>query len=56
MLDSVKLLHFHIGSQITKIDKVKNALIEGTRIYVEMKKLGVNLEYMDIGGRTGCGL
>ncbi|HPX61041.1 MAG TPA: biosynthetic arginine decarboxylase [Deltaproteobacteria bacterium] len=53
MLDCVKLLHFHIGSQITKIDKVKNALIEGTRIYVEMKKLGVNLEYMDIGGGLG---
>jgi arginine decarboxylase len=49
----VKLLHFHIGSQITKIDKIKNALIEGTRIYVEMKKLGVNLEYLDIGGGLG---
>ena len=46
LVDSVKLLHFHIGSQITKIDKIKNALIEGTRIYVEMKKLGVNLEYL----------
>ncbi len=51
--DSLKLLHFHIGSQITKIDKIKNALIEGTRIYVEMKKLGVNLEYLDIGGGLG---
>lgn len=53
LMDSVRLLHFHIGSQITKIDKVKNALIEGTRIYVEMKKLGVNLEYLDIGGGLG---
>lgn len=53
LLESVKLLHFHIGSQITKIDKIKNALIEGTRIYVEMKKLGVNLEYLDIGGGLG---
>jgi len=51
--DSLKLLHFHIGSQITKIDKIKNALIEGTRIYVEMKKLGVNVEYLDIGGGLG---
>ena len=41
LLDTVKLLHFHIGSQITKIDKIKTALIEGTRIYTEMKKLGV---------------
>jgi arginine decarboxylase len=53
LIDTVKLLHFHIGSQITKIDKFKNALIEGTRIYVEMKKLGVNLEYLDIGGGLG---
>ncbi|OGR36339.1 MAG: arginine decarboxylase [Desulfuromonadales bacterium GWD2_61_12] len=53
LLGSVSLLHFHIGSQITKIDKIKNALIEGTRIYVELKKLGLSLEYMDIGGGLG---
>ncbi|OGU04707.1 MAG: arginine decarboxylase, partial [Geobacteraceae bacterium GWC2_58_44] len=52
-IDCVKLLHFHVGSQITKIDKIKNALIEGTRIYVEMKKLGVGLEFLDIGGGLG---
>jgi len=53
LIDTLKLLHFHIGSQITKIDRFKNALIEGTRIYVEMKRLGVNLEYLDIGGGLG---
>ena len=53
MLDTLKLLHFHIGSQITKIDKIKNALIEGTRIYVEMRKMGVDLEFLDIGGGMG---
>jgi len=53
LLGSVKLLHFHIGSQITKIDKIKNALIEGVRIYVELKKLGVDLGYLDIGGGLG---
>jgi arginine decarboxylase len=53
MLDKLKLVHFHIGSQITKIDKIKNALIEGARIYVEMRKLGVGLEYVDIGGGLG---
>ncbi|MFO7570381.1 MAG: hypothetical protein R6W75_11340, partial [Smithellaceae bacterium] len=37
LLSHVKLLHFHIGSQITKIDKIKNALIEGSRIYAEMR-------------------
>ena len=53
MIDNLKLLHFHIGSQITKIDKIKNALIEGTRIYAEMRKLGVGLDYVDIGGGLG---
>jgi arginine decarboxylase len=54
LLGTVKLLHFHIGSQITKIDKIKNALIEGTRIYAEMRKMGVDeLQYLDIGGGLG---
>jgi arginine decarboxylase len=50
---SVNLLHFHIGSQITMIDKIKQALIEGVRIYVELKRLGVDLKYLDIGGGLG---
>jgi len=53
LLDRVKLIHFHIGSQITKIDKIKSALIEGTRVYAEMRKLGVGIEYLDIGGGLG---
>jgi len=53
LLDCVKLLHFHVGSQITKIDRIKNALIEGTRIYVEMVRLGVKLDSLDIGGGLG---
>jgi len=53
LLDQVKLLHFHIGSQITKIDKIKNALVEGARIYAEMKKMGVGLQYLDVGGGLG---
>lgn len=53
LLQTVKLLHFHIGSQITKIDKIKNALIEGSRIYAEMRKMGIDLEYIDIGGGLG---
>ena len=53
MLDCVTLLHSHIGSQITKIDKIKTALIEAARIYSEMRKLGVNIEYLDIGGGLG---
>jgi len=53
MLGSLKLLHSHIGSQVTKIDKIKSALIEVSRVYAEMRKLGVGLEYVDIGGGLG---
>jgi arginine decarboxylase len=53
LLDQVDLLHFHIGSQITKIDKIKNALNEGARIYAELIKMGVGLKYLDIGGGLG---
>jgi arginine decarboxylase len=53
LLDCVVLLHSHIGSQITKIDKIKSALIEAARIYSEMRKLGVNIQYLDIGGGLG---
>jgi len=53
LLNQVKLLHFHIGSQITKIDRIKNALNEGGRIYAELVKLGVGLEYVDVGGGLG---
>jgi arginine decarboxylase len=53
LLDCVNLLHSHIGSQVTKIDKIKTSLIEAARIYSEMRKLGVNIEYLDIGGGLG---
>jgi len=53
LLEHVKLIHFHIGSQITKIDKIKTALIEGARVYTELRKMGVGIEYVDIGGGLG---
>ena len=53
LIDQLKLLHFHIGSQITKIDKIKTALIEGARIYAEMWKMGVKLDFLDVGGGLG---
>src|SRR5512136_78183 len=43
LIDQVKLIHFHIGSQITKIDKIKTALIEGARVYAELRKMGVGI-------------
>ena len=51
--DSFRLLHFHIGSQITNIKTIKDAVKEGTRIYAKLQKMGLNLEFMDVGGGLG---
>ena len=53
MEDSLELLHFHLGSQITNIRQIKAAVNEAARIYVELKKLGTGLKYMDVGGGLG---
>ncbi len=50
MLDSLRLLHFHIGSQISSIIPIKNALQEASNIYVELAKLGCQMGYLDVGG------
>jgi len=49
-LDSLKLLHFHVGSQITGIGGLKDAVQEGARIYVELVRMGAPLKYLDVGG------
>jgi arginine decarboxylase len=53
MIDSLKLLHFHIGSQITDIKRVKNAMKESARVYAKIRQLGVPIECLDIGGGMG---
>jgi len=53
MLDCLQLLHFHIGSQITNIRAVKDALRESSRIFVELHALGANMRYLDCGGGLG---
>ncbi len=53
MLDSFELLHFHLGSQISAIRSVKDALREAVRFYCELHKLGVPLQYLDVGGGLG---
>lgn len=53
MKNSVKLIHFHIGSQVTKIRRIKTALREASQFYVQMRKLGFNVEFVDIGGGLG---
>ena len=53
MEDCFKLLHFHLGSQITHIRIIKGALNEAARVYCELAKQGAGLEYLDVGGGLG---
>lgn len=53
MRESLKLIHFHIGSQITKIRRIKNALREAMQFYVQLSKMGFSIEFVDIGGGLG---
>ncbi|HEY0880533.1 MAG TPA: biosynthetic arginine decarboxylase, partial [Archangium sp.] len=53
LMDSFELLHFHLGSQISNIRNVKNALREVGRFYVEVRRLGAPLQYIDVGGGLG---
>jgi arginine decarboxylase len=53
MEESLQLLHFHLGSQITNIRQIKAAVIEAARIYVDLKKLAPALKYLDVGGGLG---
>ena len=53
MEDCFKLLHFHLGSQITNIRIVKGALNEAARVYTQLARLGAGLEYLDVGGGLG---
>ena len=53
MAHCLKLLHFHIGSQLTDIRAVKEAMTEGARIYADLHKMGFPLDYVDVGGGLG---
>jgi arginine decarboxylase len=48
-----KLLHFHVGSQLTEIRVVKDAVNEGARVYAKLRKMGLPIEYFDVGGGLG---
>jgi len=50
LLHRLKALHFHIGSQITAIRAVKDALGEAIRIFIDLYKMGAPMEYVDVGG------
>lgn len=53
VLNCIKLIHFHLGSQITKIRKIKSGLRECSQFYVQLRKLGCDIEFVDIGGGLG---
>ena len=53
MQDCLKLIHFHIGSQVTKIRRIKTALREASQFYVQLHNMGFNVEFVDIGGGLG---
>jgi arginine decarboxylase len=53
MTDLLKLLHFHIGSQITDIKRVKAAMKEAARVYAKIRQMHVDVEFLDIGGGMG---
>ena len=53
LMPALKLIHFHIGSQITKIRRIKNALREAMQFYVQLSKMGFEIDFVDIGGGLG---
>lgn len=53
MEDCLKLMHFHIGSQITNIRRIQYALTEAAQFYVQLHKMGFNIEFVDCGGGLG---
>src|SRR3954464_14706928 len=52
-MDAARLFHFHVGSQITDIRTVKDVVNEGARFYAKLRKMGLGLEYFDVGGGLG---
>jgi len=53
MLDGFRLLHFHLGSQISSIRAVQDALREASWLYVHLARMGAPLGYLDVGGGLG---
>ncbi|MEJ2478645.1 MAG: biosynthetic arginine decarboxylase [Acidihalobacter sp.] len=53
MLDCLQLLHFHMGSQIANIRDIQRGVREAARFYVELRRLGADLQVADVGGGLG---
>src|SRR5690625_47360 len=52
-LDILRMIHFHMGSQIPDIRNIKLAMTEVARFYVELRQLGLEIDYVDVGGGLG---
>lgn len=48
--DMLRLLHFHIGSQLTDIKRIKNAMKEAARTYSKIRQMGMPIDFLDVGG------
>jgi arginine decarboxylase len=53
LLDAITMIHFHLGSQITNIRRIKAGLREVSHFYVQIRQLGCNVQFVDIGGGLG---
>ena len=53
MRDCLRLIHFHIGSQITKIRRIQAALREASQFYIQLHKMGYDVDFVDCGGGLG---
>ncbi|MCA1588826.1 MAG: biosynthetic arginine decarboxylase [Acidobacteria bacterium] len=49
-IDMLRLLHFHIGSQLTDIKRIKNAMKEAARTYAKIREMNIPIDYLDVGG------
>lgn len=50
---AIQLVHFHIGSQVPSIITLKKAVVEASRFYCELHKMGLPMQYLDVGGGLG---
>ena len=53
MSEMLRVLHFHIGSQITQIKRVKAGVKEAARVYSKIRKMGIDVDHLNVGGGAG---
>jgi arginine decarboxylase len=53
LIDMLRVLHFHIGSQITQIKRVKAGVKEAASVYAKIRKMGIDVDHLNVGGGAG---